>query len=332
MTAPPGWTEARIVSIRDLTHDIREFYIAPVRALPTGTPGGHVALSLATPRGELVRTYSLLEGGDGAPYRIAVKRVAISRGGSAALWQMAPGETLLVSRPRNTFPLVASGGFTLLVAGGIGITPIASMVRALCMAGCAFRLIYAVRTRHDLALHAELLRMAENRLSIVVSEDGQRIDFAQTFARLQPNTDAYVCGPPGMMAAARSAWTALGRAPTSLRFETFGAAGTVANQDFTVSIPRLGREIAVRADETLLEALERDGVQMISSCRKGECGLCALPVLAADRPIDHRDVFLSGEERDAGNKLCTCVSRSPGGRLVLDTADRSAPSPVIGSP
>ncbi len=323
MTEPITWFAASILANREVADGVRELCIAPEDALPAGTPGCHIAVRLDTQRGDIVRTYSLLDGGDGAPYRIAVKLVADSRGGSVALSQSVPGQRLHVSVPRNNFPLVPGAGLTLLIAGGIGVTPIVSMARALAQAGRPFQVLYGVRSRQDLAFAGELRAVAGSRLSVLVSDEGRRLDFASIFAALQPDDEAYVCGPPRMMDAARSAWAAHGRAPAGLRLETFGVGGYAPNQDFTVTIPRLGRHIDVSARESLLDALERSGIQMISFCRKGECGLCALSVLATDRPIDHRDVFFSAEERQAGTKLCTCVSRVAGGTLVLDTADRS---------
>ena len=326
MTSDSAWITAKIAAISDLSHDIREFSIAPEHAMPAGAPGAHIALQVAAPQGTMVRTYSLLGGGDGAPYRIAVKRLARGRGGSSALWRMAPGEKLCISEPRNTFPLRPDAEFCLLIAGGIGITAVAGMARALAESGRAFELLYAVKDRRDLALKDELLQIAGDRLSIFVSADGSRLDFRRQFARLAPGAEAYVCGPPGMMMAARAAWLDSGRPMVGLRFETFGAGGASVNQDFKVSIPRLDRHITVSAGETLLEALEQAGIAMISGCRKGECGLCALTVLSTDYPIEHRDFFYSTAERDAGTKLCTCVSRTPGGTLVLDTADRLPPN------
>ena len=107
-----------------------------------------------------------------------------------------------------------------------------------------------------------------------------------------------------------------------LRFETFGNSGTRPSVPFRVKIPRLAREIFVPTGKTMLEALEDAGIGMIYDCRKGECGLCALPILEVDGVVDHRDVFFSEEEKAANAKLCTCVSRVYGGSITVDTADR----------
>ncbi len=202
------------------------------------------------------------------------------------------------------------------------MTPVYAHARALARAGAAFRLAYAVRRREDLALAAELRAMIGDRLQTFVSAEGERIDLAGEFGRLPHDGEAYVCGPVRMLEAARRAWRDAGRPPERLRFETFGAGGGLPTTAFRVRIPRLGKEIDVPETRTMLEALEDAGVEMISDCRKGECGLCAMPILAVDGVVDHRDVFFSDEEKAAGARLCSCVSRVCGGSITLDTADR----------
>jgi len=132
------------------------------------------------------------------------------------------------------------------------------------------------------------------------------------------------CGPIGMLEAAKRHWQHSGRPIDQLRFETFGNSGRFASEPFKVKIPRLGAEIDVPLNQTMLDALEAVGIEMISDCRRGECGLCALPILATDGIVDHRDVFFSDEEKAANSKLCTCVSRVVGGSITVDTADRVA--------
>ncbi len=109
-----------------------------------------------------------------------------------------------------------------------------------------------------------------------------------------------------------------------LRFETFGNSGRFATEAFKVKIPRLGMEVQVPSNKTMLDALEAAGVAMISDCRRGECGLCALYIIETTGTVDHRDVFFSDEEKAENRKLCTCVSRVAGGDITIDTADRAA--------
>jgi len=141
---------------------------------------------------------------------------------------------------------------------------------------------------------------------------------------LDPQGEFYVCGPIGLLEAAKRAWQRSGRPIDQLRFETFGNSGRFASQPFRVKIPRLGAEIEVLPNQTMLDALEAAGVAMISDCRKGECGLCALDILEVNGIVDHRDVFFSEAEKAENHKLCTCVSRVAGASITIDTADRAA--------
>jgi vanillate O-demethylase ferredoxin subunit len=127
-----------------------------------------------------------------------------------------------------------------------------------------------------------------------------------------------------MLEAAKRAWRESGRPVDGLRFETFGSSGRYAAESFTVRIPRLGKEIVVPSNQTMLDALEAAGVEMIWDCRRGECGLCALRILDVDGTVDHRDVFFSDAQKASDTQLCTCVSRVVGGSITVDTADRTA--------
>jgi vanillate O-demethylase ferredoxin subunit len=269
------------------------------------------------------RSYSLLDSAADGLYRIAVKRLRDSRGGSAYMHGLAPGARLSIAGPRNHFGLALGRPGYLLVAGGIGITPLHAMALALHQAGAPFRLLYAARTRQDLALADTLRARIGDRLLTFADADGARIDLPAAIAALAPGAEAYVCGPYGMMEAARRAWGEAGRPEQALRFETFGTGGRHATEPFTVRIPRLGKEIAVSRTQTLLEALEAAGVGMIHDCRRGECGLCTVKILAVDGTVDHRDVFFSEAQKATNAQLCTCVSRVVGGGITIDTADRT---------
>ena len=318
------WRPARIRATRDLTADIRLFEIEPEGAFVAPKPGGHVNVTVQVAGRPDVRSYSTVGPCADGAYRIAVKRLPESRGGSEYLWTLAPGARISVSTPGNQFPLSAGRpGYTLL-AGGIGITPIYGMALALAEAGADFRVVYAARRRADLALADDLAKRIGARLALVLDEEGGRVDIPAEIARLPPGGELYVCGPIGMLEAAKRAWAASGRPVDGLRFETFGNSGRFATQPFQVHIPRLGLVVDVPANRSMLEALEGAGVAMIYDCRRGECGLCALDIIEARGPVDHRDVFFSDEEKVLGAKLCTCVSRVAGGAIVVDTADRAA--------
>ncbi len=161
-----------------------------------------------------------------------------------------------------------------------------------------------------------------DRLQLFLGEVGARVDIAAEIARLDPQGEFYVCGPIGMLEAAKRCWREVGRPVDRLRFETFGNSGEYPSVPFVVRIPRLRQEIAVDANQTILDALEEANIGMIYDCKRGECGLCALPILKVDGVVDHRDVFFSAAEKAQNTKLCTCVSRVYGGSITVDTADR----------
>ena len=313
MSALPDWRPARVACVVALSPDIRAFDIETSFA-PAG-PGAH--LKIAAPHE--TRSYSIFET-TASGYRIAVKRLPESRGGSAYMHTLEPGARLQVAGPFNHFALRLGAPDYLLVAGGIGITAILSHARALARA--PLRCVYGAHDRASLVFADALADELGARFESFIAEEGRRIDLAVEFARLAPGGEAYVCGPVPMLEEAKRLWRASGRPMDLLRFETFGASGRWPTAPFKVLIPRLGREIDVPANQSILQALETAGVAMISDCRKGECGLCVLPILSVEGVVDHRDVFFSDEEKSAGDRLCTCVSRVHGASITLDTPDR----------
>ena len=324
MTKPVQWSGAHLRATHDLTSDIRLFEIEPEGAFIATTPGSHIDIVVDIDGRPQLRSYSLVGPCADGCYRIAVKRLRNSRGGSVAMWRLQAGQRLTISPPSNSFELSYGRSEYLLLAGGIGITPIYTMALALLQAGANFRLLYAARRRDELALADELARYIGDRLQVFIDDEGQGIDIAGEIARLDPRGELYICGPFGMLEAAKRHWHEAGRPAAQLRYETFGSSGSFVSAPFKVNIPRLGLEIDVPANRSMLEALEEAGVEMIFGCRRGECGLCVLPVLHAPAAIDHRDVFFSSEERATNGKLCTCVSRIPGGCITVDTSDREA--------
>ena len=317
------WRSARLRSTRDLSSNIRLFEIEPEGQFIQPSPGSHINITVQAGGRPDTRSYSIVGPcGDGV-YRIAVKRLPKSRGGCAYMWSLAPGARLAISAPGNHFPLSLRRRDYLLIAGGIGITPIYTMALALHEIGANFRLLYAVHSRADLALAAELGERIGDRLALFVSAEGERIDLGAQIDALARDGELYICGPIGMFEEARRLWQASGRPAEHFRFETFGSSGRFATQAFLVKIPRLGLEVTVPENRTMLEALEAAGVEMISDCRKGECGLCAMTIIEAEGTVDHRDVFFSDKQKAQGNKLCVCVSRVSGGSITIDTPDRA---------
>lgn len=316
------WQDARLCAVRDLAPDIRLFEIEPGNPARTPAPGSHIGVTVAIDGQTDTRCYSLIgDAGDGL-YRIAVKRLPESRGGSAYMWTLEPGARLRISEPQNLFELALDRPDYLLIAGGIGITPIHGMALALAKRGAPMRLLYACRRRSELAFADELRDRLGDRLSTFVDEEGQRMDLAAAIDALAPDGELYLCGPIGLMEAVRRQWRDRGRPMERLRFESFGNSGRYAPEPFTVHIPRLGKTVTVPENRSMLDALEAAGVELLSDCRRGECGLCAVDILAVDGEVDHRDVFLSEDQKAENHRMCACVSRAVGGGITIDTARR----------
>jgi vanillate O-demethylase ferredoxin subunit len=316
------WQPAQLRATRDVTPDIRLFEIEPSGRFEMPTPGSNINIVVQVNGRPDVRSYSIVGPCTDGIYRIAVKLMPDSRGGSVYMHGLQPGARLTISEPGNHFELARGRPEYLLLAGGIGITPIYTMTHALAGIGAKFRLLYACRRRQDLAFAEELRERIGDRLRVFVDEEGGKVDLPAEIAKLAPGGEFYVCGPIGMLEAARRAWQQSGRPAEGLRFETFGNSGRYASEPFTVKIPRLGKEIVVPRNQTMLDALEAAGVDMISDCRRGECGLCAVKILQVEGTVDHRDVFFSESQKTTNAQLCTCVSRVVNGSITIDTADR----------
>jgi vanillate O-demethylase ferredoxin subunit len=320
------WMQAQVVALRDVTPTVREFELRPESGFAAHhEPGAHLQVQVLTAQGRVqTRSYSLVGEGDGRCWRIAVKRLDDGRGGSLAMWRLAVGDRLQVSAPQNHFPLDLSAPGYLLVAGGIGITPLVLMAQRLAAhakrTGVPVKMLYGARNADELG-YLQHLREALGE-DVEAHEGSAPIDFAAAIAALPPGGQLYTCGPVPMLEAVKRAWHAAGRAIADLRFETFGSSGRLATQSFMVRIPRHDLAITVPADCTLLDALDAAGVQTLSDCRRGECGLCAMDVISVDGEVDHRDVFLSEHEKKSTTRICACVSRAVG-TLTLDSAYRA---------
>jgi vanillate O-demethylase ferredoxin subunit len=260
----------------------------------------------------------------GADWRIAVKRADPGRGGSGFMWRLEVGDMLSVQPPGNHFALPTTAAPTLLVAGGIGITPIVGMALALAARQAEVQMRYAARSAEELVYLADLRTVLGERLQTFVDARGERLDLDAEIAAMPPQGLLLICGPVPLLHAAQEAWARAGRLPQRLRFETFGSSGNAPEQAFTVKVPRHGVDVLVPADRSLLDVLSEHGVQVLNDCRRGECGLCAVDILDLQGSVDHRDVFFSRDEKRANHKLCACVSRAfgPGACLTLDSAWR----------
>jgi vanillate O-demethylase ferredoxin subunit len=183
-------------------------------------------------------------------------------------------------------------------------------------------MLFGARSEAELAYLESLKTVLKDDVKVALADKGEYIDFEAEIVHLPPNALMYVCGPVPMLDSARKAWAKAGRPLADLRYETFGSSGRFAPQAFRVKIPRHHLDITVPADLGLLDALETAGVQAMYDCRRGECGLCAMDVLSVEGEIDHRDVFLSDEEKAGNKRICVCVSRVVG-EITLDSAYRA---------
>ena len=214
MKSNSTWTDALLASFEDLTPSVREFRLRPEGGVLPHAPGSHLQLEVQIKGRPHMRSYSLVGEPDGQTYRIAVKRLPQGRGGSLAMWQLPVGARLRVSAPQNHFALDFNAPAYLLVAGGIGITPLLRMAHTLAQrsaaGGSALRMLYGARTADELAFLSELQAQLGDSLRTVV---GAAMDLAAEIAALPAGGQMYVCGPAPMLDAARSAWLAAGRRP-----------------------------------------------------------------------------------------------------------------------
>lgn len=329
MQASNNWGAATVHVIRDVTPTVREFEIIPDSgAILLHDPGAHLQIQIVVGQGAdasvQTRHYSLIGEPNGSYYRIAVKRMDGGRGGSLAMWELAVGDRLQISDPKNFFTLDTTAPAYLMVAGGIGITPLVLMAQRLAKlaekTGVSVRMLYGARTHDELAYLAELQAILGDRLQEYTGSTP--IDFVNEISILPARSQIYTCGPAPMLEALKQAWALASRPIADLRFETFGSSGRFAAESFHARIPRLDIEIVVPKSRTLLDALELAGVQTLNDCRRGECGLCAMDIISIKGQIDHRDVFLSEHEKQQNTRICACVSRVIG-EITLDCAYRS---------
>lgn len=290
-------------------------------ALPPFEAGAHIDVHLGD---GLVRQYSLCNApGETGRYLIGVLRDPASRGGSAAMHErIEAGAQLRIGAPRNRFPLVEAG-HTLLLAGGIGVTPLLAMAETLARRGADFALHYCARSPQRAAFRERIAASAfAGRVHFHYDggEAGRRLDLAGLLGACAPDTHLYVCGPQGFIDHALAAARALGWPAARLHVEYFGAA-TVdaedgADRPFDVRLAASGRLVHVPAGRSVLEALAGEGVAIPFACGQGVCGTCLTRVL--DGVPEHRDLYLTEEEQAANDCFTPCCSRARTPLLVLD--------------
>lgn len=280
-------------------------------------PGGH--LDVEIPINDLIqlRSYSLISSNAKGGVKIAVKKMPNSRGGSRYMSKLQKGAKLAVWSTINNLPASYTAQNYILLAGGIGITPILSLARALKSAGKSIQLYYCVQNADDAPFVNKL--KAEFGFALHMHDDRRSglFDAKILVENIDAETTLYMCGPIGLMDSVKHYWNFYKLKPNNLRFETFGNSGQRPNTDFKVHIAETGAVVTVPCDMTMLDALEASGQPVISDCRRGECGLCKVEIEALDGEVDHRDVFLSETERKEGQAMCSCVSRVYGKDITV---------------
>lgn len=290
-----------------------------IRPLPAFTAGAHIDLHL--PNG-IVRSYSLLnDQAERDRYVIGVYRDPAGRGGSAWLFdRLKTGDRLTVGAPRNNFRLNEAAAHSVLIAGGIGITPLLSMARRLSTLGRPWTLHYASRTRDSAGFLGDLAALqtgGSGRVHLHFDQEagGCLLDLQALVNAVPSDAHLYCCGPAGMLRAFESA--VAGCPAGQVHVEHFAPVVPAAQDGgFTIVLARSRREIAVPGGKSILDALLDEGVEVQCSCLEGTCGSCETGVLEGEP--DHRDVVLSAEEKAANDRMMICCSGSRSARLVLD--------------
>jgi vanillate O-demethylase ferredoxin subunit len=302
--------------------DISTFELVDVggKPLPAFSAGSHIDVQLP---GGITRQYSLCnDPQESHRYLIGVLKDPATRGGSKAMHELVNvGDTLTISAPRNHFPLAHEATHSLLLAGGIGVTPILCMAERLAIAGASFEMHYATRSRERTAFYERIGRSGfapKVQFHFDDGDEAQKLQLPALLAAPRPGTHLYVCGPKGFMDAVLATARANGWPQAQIHYEYFGAEATAKADDgsFDVRLASSGKVVRIAADQTVTEALSRAGVEILTSCEQGVCGTCITRVLEGEP--DHRDLYFTPEEQAKNDQFTPCCSRSKSPLLVLD--------------
>jgi ferredoxin-NADP reductase len=309
-----------VQEIRQVAAGIIQLTLRPVKPadLPTFTPGAHIDLHLP---GGLIRQYSLLGSAPAGTLAVAVNLDPASRGGSAAVHRdLKAGDTITIDGPRNNFPLAEDAPHSVLIGGGIGITPLQSMACRLADLGRDWTLYHCARTPERTPFMGELRALATTaKATFVHVHDGVAgiapLNIDAVVAAAPAGAHFYCCGPAPLMAAFAKATAGLPADRVHVEYFSNTAAKAPAS-GFEVVLARAGKTLTVPAEKSILETLEAAGLAPLCSCREGICGTCETTILAGEP--DHRDVVLSPDERASNATMMICVSRAKSASLTLD--------------
>ena len=289
--------------------------------LPAFTAGAHIDILVPGTSPPVWRQYSLCsDAADRNQYEIGILKDPASRGGSKTLHELIrTGATLQVEGPRNLVPLEESATHSILFGGGIGITPMLAMAKRLHALGKDFTLHYCTRTEANTAFRADLEAAPFHDRVRFHHDDGQpaqRLNLEQDLPAAADATHIYVCGPSGFMDWVIASAEARGYGSGRIHREYFSAEIDQSGEIFEVEARASGVTVTVGPQDSIAKALARVGIKIPVKCEEGVCGTCLTPVL--EGLPDHRDKFLTDEERAANEDICACCSRALTARLVLD--------------
>lgn len=312
--------DVRVAAIEQVTPQIKHFTLARPDGgrLPAFSGGSHIVVVMQGASRVYRNPYSLLSPPDRLEaYEIGVRRMDVSRGGSHYMHdQVRVGSMLQIAHPVNLFPLEKIARKQLLIAGGVGITPIVAQMWDLKSALVPYELHYAVRGPEHAAFRELLEREHPGRVHMYYDSAGQAIAFQDLLSSQPLGTHVYCCGPAGMIELVMDTARRCGWPASHLHWEQFAA--PPGGEAFEVFLERAGISVQVGPEETLLEAIEAAGVDAPYLCRGGVCGFCRAEVLELEGELLHHDHFLSAEERASGKAIMPCVSRARCRKLVLD--------------
>jgi len=285
--------------------------------LPEFSAGAHIDVHISD---DLIRQYSLCSDPiSSRVYRIGVLNDPNSRGGSVKAFNDFNEQTnIKISVPRNHFPLNESAGKSILAGGGIGITPMMAMAYELLHAGKEFELHYCTRTSGAGAFEQELVQEFGNRVKFHYDDQSksQLFDPQVIFNPFVEDTHVYVCGPTGFMDWVINTAKQAGYPSEQVHFEYFNAEVDTDGEEFEVHCEQSNITVKVLSDDTIAKALRKAGIKVNMSCEEGVCGTCITDVLEGEP--DHRDHFLTDEEKEDNDQIALCCSRAKSKRLVID--------------
>ena len=302
--------------------DICTFELMDVggKPLPAFAAGSHIDVHL--PDG-ITRQYSLCnDPQESHRYLIGVLKDPATRGGSRAMHDSVnEGDMLTISPPRNHFPLAHEAAHSVLLAGGIGVTPILCMAERLAISGASFEMHYATRSRERTAFYDRIGRggfASKVQFHLDDGDEAQKLKLPALLATPKAGTHLYVCGPKGFMDAVLGMARANGWPEPQIHYEYFSAEAvkSLADGSFEVQLASSGKIVVIPKDQSVTQALAKAGVEILTSCEQGVCGTCITRVLQGEP--DHRDLYFTPEEQAKNDQFTPCCSRSRSPLLVLD--------------